>query len=150
LAVSTSAELPGIDAFASKVSLADANAVEVRLQYVAALVEEYSAAHHVYPVGDAAKLVSVESLAAQLGPERLHRVSATDLAGHEFLYWSDGSGYVLIAVGTAGRPAVDYVSLLSSHGELQKSMCRGANDDSAADIAFLNGQFCSWRKGTLQ
>jgi hypothetical protein len=30
------------------------------------------------------------------------------------------------------------------------TVCKGATDDPSADIVWFDGQFCSWRKGTLR
>ena len=135
-----------VDAQADPVARAQLETLHNRVRYFAVLVENFASNNGAYPKVARARGLEPYRLLEILLPEpEIHRFPATDLEGRDLLYWSDGAQYVVIAVGSDGKPDMDYVAILSIPGSHGKAICRGESGDPSTDVVFVNGQLCTWR-----
>lgn len=110
------------------------------LRSVGTAVEEFSIDNERYPE-QLDGLLPIETIHAALSPLYIRDLPAKDVWGHEILYWSDGSSYVIVSVGSDGVLDKPYVS---AAGLVDDSSFTGAIDNTDADIIFANGQFVQW------
>ena len=134
-----------VDAQAQPVKKAELELLHNRVRYFAVLVENFAEENGVYPTLPRASGLEPYRLLDSVLPESdVHRFPTSDLDGRDLLYWSDGKGYVVIAVGSDGKADMDYPEILSVPGSHAKALCRGESGDPASDVIFWNGQLCTW------
>ncbi len=134
-----------VDAQARPFNKPEIELLHNRIRHFAVLVEDFAKTNGVYPtILRGTGLQPYRLLESALPEADIHRYPATDLDGRDLLYWSDGKGYAVIAVGSDGKPDMDYATILSVPGPNARAVCRGESSDPASDIVFWNGQLCTW------
>lgn len=119
---------------------------EDEMRGIAAAIECYGTEHNAFPIVGP-KLVALSRVETDLVPRYRSFIPTTDSWGAEYLYWSNGSHYVLISTAADALSDHDYDALLRKEGTAGKSpMCHGAIDDPEKDLVIVDGQFCSWFK----
>jgi general secretion pathway protein G len=105
-------------------------------------IESYSIDNNVYP-WQARGLLEVAAVETELAPVYVRTLPHSDAWGNPFLYWSDGTSYLVVSSGADGLLDRSY---LVDAGGIDESAFTGEFDDPNNDIVFANGQFTQWPK----
>jgi len=114
----------------------------VAIRQAAMSMEKYAIINNSYP-GRTAGLINVEVLRQLLPRKESKRLRLLDGWGNQILFWSDGSDYVLVSLGSDGKKDAVRTSFGASKN-MSELLCEGASDEGMKDIVFSDGQFCSY------
>jgi hypothetical protein len=117
----------------SKTAMAD-------MRSIATAVESFAIDYNRYPT-QGAGLAPLTVLWDDLEPLYIKVLPMLDPWGEPFLYWSDGTQYILISSGA--DKVFDRTYPLYSE-ELKIKHYRGLAPDFETDLVFINGQFAQW------
>ena len=112
------------------------------LRSVGTAIETYSIDHNLYPA-QYGGLVPVRIMKPLLEPTYIRVLPNKDSWGHDLLYWSDESSYIIISTGNDA--ALDQLYGTDA-GSLRGVEYGGAVEEPSADIVFANGSFVQWPK----
>jgi hypothetical protein len=111
---------------------------------VAVAVEAYAVDHQAYPVLGP-EPASTGRLATFLVPTYLPAVPTKDPWCSDYLFWSNGTDYVIVSYSSDAASDLSYSQLAKQGYQLFKAgVCTGSSDAAGADIVFADGMFCRW------
>ena len=124
---------------------ADRRAIAIKeIWLVAIALEEYAVDHNAYPVLGP-EPVSTGRLARFLIPAYLPAVPAKDPWCSDYLYWSNGTDYIIVSYSSDTASDFSYSSLVKQgYQYVAGSVCTGSSEAAGTDMVFVDGRFCRW------
>jgi hypothetical protein len=111
---------------------------------VAVALEAYAVDHNAYPVLGP-EPVSTGGLARFLAPTYLPAVPTKDPWCSGYVYWSNGTDYIIVSYSSDAASDFSYSQLAKQGYHLfNAGVCTGSSEAPGADIVFADGMFCRW------
>ena len=80
-------------------------------------------------------------------PSYIHTLPLQDTWTQPFLYWSNGSSYVIISTAADGAADAPYPTWTTAQWLALLNMTPATQTDLRKDIVFAQGQFIQWPAG---
>jgi len=114
------------------------------IRSIAMAVESFGVDHAVYP-SSSGRVLAAPAVLSVLVPTFIRTLPELDAFGGTYIYWSEGTKYVLISTGSDRTPDVDYSKLMVGNAEhFATTICHGRTESDKEDIVFFDGKFCQW------
>jgi hypothetical protein len=108
------------------------------LRTLGTAIEAYAVDKDLYP-GPTNGLVPVSEVERALVPIYLRELPKRDAWGNAILYYSDARSYLLVSLGSDGKPDAEYDPRTAGWGQ-----GKGETASPQSDLLFVNGQFTQW------
>ncbi len=109
------------------------------IRSIGTAVESFGVENDAYP-RPTAGVGLVESVRDQLEPNYIKELPTTDAWGNPYLFWSDGTSYMIVSLGSDGVADVPYGDASPPRSVIKGGPARG----SESDIVFVDGEFIQW------
>jgi hypothetical protein len=110
------------------------------IRTIGTALESYAIDYNVYP-GPVSPIEPVESIESDLSPVYIRVLPKVDPWTAAYLFWSGGSSYAVVGLGSDGVADPDYAAW---GGEEFQAFRPGPITSAGADIVFVDGQFVQW------
>lgn len=121
------------------------------IQALASALRSYAVDNNAYPVLTNGLMTVDRNLQGLLEPVYIRAAPLADAWGHPYLYWSNGSSFLVMSSGKDGedrRYAVNLGIPDRSASDALADICAGQVALPEADIIFTDDHFCQWPAAT--